>query len=254
MGALASLLPDGVSPLFAALVVLAAYFTSALTAAFGLGGGLALLAVMSALLPAPAVIPVHGVAQLGSNASRFTLQRAHVVWPILLWFSLGGVLGAALGGRVWVGLPEWALRGAVGLFILVTVWGPKPKSFEPGPRTFFATGAVGSFLTMFFGATGPIAATMLSATKLDRLALTATHAACMVAQHLLKIIAFGFLGFAFAEWASLIIAIVAAGFLGAWTGVALLKAMPEEKFRTGFRFVLTFFGCYLIAVALWDLL
>ncbi|HRX39312.1 MAG: sulfite exporter TauE/SafE family protein [Parvularculaceae bacterium] len=254
MDILSSLTPEGVSPIIAALVVFTSFFTSALTASFGLGGGLALLAVMSALLPPIAVIPVHGVAQLGANFSRFTLQRRDVVWPIILWFALGGVLGTALGGKIYVALPEALLRAGVGLFVLFTVWGPKPKAFAPGPTSFFLTGALGAFLTMFFGATGPIAATMLSVTKLDRLKIVATHAACMVTQHALKTLAFGFLGFAFAHWALLIAAILIAGYLGAWSGVKLLRAMPEKQFRTGFRAVLTFFGVYLIAAGMYSAL
>jgi uncharacterized membrane protein YfcA len=242
-------LPDAVTPSIALIVVVASFFTSALTASFGLGGGLALLAAMSAVLPAAAVIPVHGVAQLGSNASRFILQRRHVVWPIILWFGLGSLVGSAAGGRIYVALPEWLLRGAVGVFILLTVWGPKPKAFAPGPFSFFATGAIGAFLSMFFGATGPIAATMLSATKLSKFEIVATHAAAMIVQHGLKILAFGYLGFAYAEWAFLIIAIVIAGFLGTWSGTKLLGAMPEKRFRTGFKLVLTAIAVYLLGAA-----
>jgi uncharacterized membrane protein YfcA len=244
------MLPDSISPLVAALIVAASFLTSALTASFGLGGGLALLAVMSALLPAPAVIPVHGVAQLGSNASRFILQFREVAWPIVLWFGLGGVIGSLAGGRLYVELPEGLLRGAVGAFVLFTVWGPRPKAFAPGRLSFFATGAIGAFLTMFFGATGPIAAAMLSVTKLMKLQVVATHAACMVAQHALKTLAFGVLGFAYADWAALIAAILIAGFLGAWAGTRILAAMPEEGFRNGFRLVLTAFGTYLLGAAL----
>lgn len=246
----ASFAPEGVSPLVAALVILASLFTSALTAAFGLGGGLALLAVMSAMFPPAAVIPVHGVAQLGANFSRFFLQRRDVVWRIVFWFSAGGAIGTAIGARLFVELPEAFLRGAVGFFVLYTVWGPKPRAFAPGATSFFATGAVGSFLTMFFGATGPIAATMLSATKLGRLAIVATHAGCMVVQHALKTLAFGVLGFAFAEWALLIVSILIAGFAGSWMGTHMLRRMPEARFRKGFRLVLTFFGVYLIGVAI----
>lgn len=249
MDLLSSLTPEGVSPLVAALVVVASFFTAALTASFGLGGGLALLAVMSALFPPAAVIPVHGVAQLGSNLSRFTLQRRDIVWPIVLWFGLGGMLGTAAGGRLYVELPEELLRAGVGVFVLVTVWGPKPKAFQPGPKSFFLTGAVGAFLTMFFGATGPIAATMLSTTKLGRLPIVATHAGCMVVQHGLKTLAFGLIGFAFGKWALLMLAILAAGFLGSYAGVKILRKMPEDRFRKGFRAVLTFFGLYLIAAA-----
>jgi uncharacterized membrane protein YfcA len=252
MDALALFLPDGL-PLWAALTaVIAAFFSAALTAAFGLGGGLALLAVMSTVFPAPAVIPVHGVAQIGSNAGRFYLQRKDVVWRIALWFALGGVIGAAFGGRLAVEMPVWALRAGVGIFILYTVWGPRPKSFSPGLKTFFFTGAVGSFLTMFFGATGPIAATMLSATQLGRLNIVATHAACMVAQHGMKIIAFGLLGFAYGKWAPLIVVILVAGFAGTYIGTHYLRKMPEETFKRGFTFVLTVIAIYLLGAAAFE--
>ena len=245
----AALLPEGL-PLWAGLAaIIAAFFTAALTAAFGLGGGLALLAVMSAVFPAAAVVPVHGVAQLGSNAGRFYLQRRDVVWPIVLWFSAGGLIGAALGGRLAIEMPVWALRAGVAAFILYTVWGPRPKGFRPGVKTFFATGAIGSFLTMFFGATGPIAATMLSATKLDRLGLVATHAACMVAQHGLKIVVFGVLGFAFVDWAALTAAILVSGFAGTVVGTHHLRRMPEASFKRGFKMILTLIAIYLLVAA-----
>ena len=243
------LLPDSL-PVWAAItVVVASFFTAALTAAFGLGGGLALLAVMSAAFPASAVIPIHGVAQIGSNASRFALQRRNVVWPIVLWFTAGAVIGASLGGRIAIALPGWALQAGVGLFILYTVWGPQPKKFAPGPTTFAATGAAGSFLTMFFGATGPIAAAMLAATKLGRLNIVATHAACMVAQHGLKIVLFGLLGFAYGEWAFLIGAVLIAGFAGTALGTGALRRMPETTFKRGFNIMLTVIATYLLVAA-----
>lgn len=246
---LSAFLPDAL-PLWAGIAaVIAAFAAAALTAAFGIGGGLALLAIMSVIFPAPAVVPVHGVAQLGSNLGRFFLQLRSTVWPIVLWFSLGGLIGAAIGGRAAVELPVWALRVGVAGFILFTVWGPKLKSAAPGPTTFFTTGAIASFLTMFFGATGPIAATMLSAVGLDRLRLVATHAACMVAQHGLKILIFGALGFAYGEWVWLIAAMLIFGFAGTWLGTRYLRKMPEAIFRRGFRYVLTIIAAYLLVAA-----
>ncbi len=250
---ISSFLPEAVPLWIAVTVVLASFFTAALTASFGLGGGLALLAVMSAVFPAPAVIPVHGVAQAGANAGRFYLQRLSVVWPIVLWFSLGGLIGSAIGGRLAVETPVWLLRGGVGAFILFTVWGPKPKSFAPGKATFLSTGVAAGFLTMFFGATGPIAAAMLSATSLDRLSIVATHAAAMVIQHAVKIVAFGLLGFAYGEWAPLMAAILLAGFAGTAAGTGALRRMPEETFRRGFKFTITAIAVYLIVSALLDI-
>ncbi len=246
---IAFFLPEAVPAWAAVAAIVGAFCAAALTAAFGIGGGLALLAIMSAVFPAQAVIPIHGVAQIGSNAGRFILQMKDTVWPIVLWFAAGGVLGALAGGRLAVEMPVWALRGGVGVFILYTVWGPSLKGFSPGPVSFFSTGAVGSFLTMFFGATGPIAATMLSVTKLDRLKIVATHAACMVAQHGLKILIFGALGFAYGEWIWLLAAILGFGFAGTWIGTRFLRRMPEALFRQGFKWVLTIIAAYLFVAA-----
>jgi uncharacterized membrane protein YfcA len=249
MSAEALLLPDGVSAAAAAIVVMCSFFTSALTAAFGLGGGLALLGIMGALFPPAAVIPVHGVAQLGANASRLALQWRSVAWPIVLWFALGSTVGAFVGARLFVEIPQNLLRALIGLFILATVWGPKPRGFSPGAKSYFATGAASAMLSMFVGATGPIAAAMVGVARLGKLETVATHAGAMTAQHALKSLAFGFVGFAYAEWAPLIGAVLAFGFLGAAAGTRLLRDMAEEKFRKGFAFVLTFFGCYLIGRA-----
>ena len=247
---LAGFLPDAV-PLWAAgLVVFVSFFTAAITAAFGLGGGLALLAIMSALFPAAAVVPVHGAAQAGANGGRFYLQRKEVVWRIVLWFSLGGLIGAAIGGRMAVEAPVWLLRGGVGLFVLWTLWGPKLKGFAPGHLSFFFTGIVTGILTMFFGATGPIVAAMLSVAGLTRLNIVATHAAAMVIQHVFKIVAFGLLGFAYGAWAWLIGAILLSGFAGTYAGTHYLRAMPEETFRRGFKIILTAIAAYLLVAAL----
>ena len=250
---MSALLPDGLSSGAAAIVVLSSFFTSALTASFGLGGGLALLAIMGAVLPPAAVIPVHGVAQLGSNSSRLILQWKSVAWPIVAWFLAGSLAGSIAGARLYVEVPEALLQALIGAFVLITVYGPKPKGFAPGKKTFFLTGAASAVLSMFVGATGPIAAAMVGVARLDKLKTVATHAGAMAGQHLLKSLAFGVIGFAYADWAAVIAAVVVAGFLGAAAGTRLLRDMPEEKFRKGFTLVLTFFGCYLIGSALLQL-
>ena len=51
------------------------FFTSALAGITGLGGGVILLGLMPMFLTASTVIPVHGAAQLSSNASRVWFGR-----------------------------------------------------------------------------------------------------------------------------------------------------------------------------------
>lgn len=212
----------------AALLTAASFATSLISAGFGLGGGVLLLALMGVLLPPAALIPVHGVAQLGSNAGRALVMRAAVDRRALGPFLLGSAAGALAGAAVAVELPPGAIRVGVGVFILWTLLAPPPPVLR---RAAGAMGAASSFLSMFVGATGPFVSAFVRALGRDRRGTVATHAAFMTAQHLLKCAAFGLFGFAFAPWLGLCAAMLAAGFLGTLVGERLLARLPERTFR-----------------------
>ena len=146
------------------------------------------------------------------------------------------------------------MRICVGAFVLWTLWGQMPKNFAPKAASFLATGLIGSFLTMFFGATGPIAAAMLNAANLDRLKTVSTHAAAMVVQHGVKTAAFFSIGFAYQEWVAIFAAIIAAGTLGAWAGTRLLKSMGDAEFKAGFRLLLSAVAIYLLYLGFAELI
>ncbi|MFN3170304.1 MAG: TSUP family transporter [Hyphomicrobiales bacterium] len=251
LAGLESLLPDGLSLGFALLLIVTAFFTAALTAAFGIGGGVALLAVMASIVPVAVLIPVHGVVQLGANAGRALVQWRLVVWPMLGIFTVGALIGALVGGQLVVTLPEALLKTFVGLFVLFTLWAPKVKGSKGGPLGLAVGGVFATILTMFVGATGPFVAALLAPRLDDRTHYAGTHAAAMVMQHGLKVVVFGFLGFAFGAWVPVMAAMVAAGFLGTLLGTKLLHALPEKTFRTAFKWVLTLLAIQLIASAAW---
>jgi len=233
------LFPDPLGAAATATLVAVSFFTSALTAAVGLGGGVALIAVMAALMPPAALVPVHGVVQLGSNAGRALVQLRHVDWLIALWFAAGAVFGAAIGGAIAVELPGAILKAGIGVFVLWVVWGRKPKFGKARKRAMAAAGFASTFLSMFFGAAGPIGGAVLSTLGLTRHGFVANQAVTALIMHIFKIIAFGALGFAFAPWAGLIVLMIASGFLGTLTGSRLLGRMDEKTFRTGFKWVMT---------------
>jgi uncharacterized membrane protein YfcA len=249
MMSLASLLPPEFGLPAALLLCAVSFLTSALTAAIGLGGGVALIAVMATVMPPLAVVPLHGVVQLGSNFGRAVVQRRHVAWHIFVWFAAGSLLGALIGGRLAFALPGTALKAILGLFILYAVWGPKPKIAGGGGVVFALVGAVSTFLTMFVGATGPFAAAVLPRKQMHKAQVVGSHAANMSLQHLLKIGVFGMLGFAYGPWLPLLAAMVATGFLGTLVGSRLLDRLPERAFRIAFSAVLTVLAVKLLADA-----
>ncbi|MEO1142759.1 MAG: sulfite exporter TauE/SafE family protein, partial [Pseudomonadota bacterium] len=86
-----ALLPESLSYSSVIFLIVASFFTSALTAAAGIGGGLLMLAIMTYIIPTSAIIAVHGVVQLGSNASRSWVQRAHINWNVTQIFLIGSL-------------------------------------------------------------------------------------------------------------------------------------------------------------------
>ncbi|PHP68889.1 hypothetical protein CSC94_02550 [Zhengella mangrovi] len=247
MDLVASLLPDTLGTGGALLLVVASFFTSALTAAFGVGGGLFMLALMGVMIPVAALIPVHGAVQLGSNTGRAWRQRAHVNTTILLPFLAGAIVGSMAGGYFVTGIPDAALKLVLGIFIIVVTWARIP-GFESLSRAGLAAGGgILGFVTMLVGATGPMMAAFLSKIlPSDRKALVATHALLMMVLHALKIAVFGVLGFAFADWLPLVAAMIAVGYAGTLWGTTLLEKMPEALFRKAFRILLTLLALDLV--------
>lgn len=229
-------------PIAAALIVLS-FLGSFITAAFGIGGGAVLIAVFATLLPAAAIIPVHGLVQLGSNVGRAVLTFAHIHWVVVLPFLIGSVVGIAFGSAFVVQLDAGMIQIGVGLFILWSILMPPPAFMR---RSASVAGTISSFLTMFFGATGPFIAAFVKAQGLERMGHTATHATLMTIQHTLKTFAFGFLGFAFSLWAGLIALLVVSGFLGTIVGRHVLMRVNETVFRFTLNLILAALALRLI--------
>lgn len=234
-----ALLPNGVSPILGLGLVTLSFITSGMTAAAGIGGGVVMLSVLASVLPPLVVLPIHGLVQVGSNAGRGFLLREHIDWRLLMLFSLGAIVGIAIGAKMFVALPIGILRGVIAVFILYSVWAPKLKPSNLPYPAYAAVGAVTSFATMFVGGTGSLVAAFLSPERFGRHGMVATHASCMTVQHTLKVIAFGFIGFAYLPWALLIAAMIGTGFLGTIVGRKLLGRMNEKTFRFIYRSVLT---------------
>lgn len=232
-------LPPGVDAFTALALILLSFFASALTAAFGIGGGMTMLGALAGSVSPNVVIAVHGMVQFGSNIGRAVLQKAHAHWPSFWRFLAGSVIGALIGGFAFTSLPERVLMGILGAFILAMVWLPKPRMPGFAKSGLVLGGVVSSILSMFVGATGPFAQALLLPLGLDRKAMIATNALMMTAQHGLKVIVFGFVGVALIPWLPLVATMIATGFLGTVLGTKLLEKLPERAFQVIIRGLLT---------------
>lgn len=237
------LLPPELGPLTGLALLGISFLGSFITAAFGIGGGVVVLAVFASLLPPAALIPVHGVIQLGSNAGRAIIMRDHISTAVFIPFLIGALAGVVLGAIVVVDLPPAAVQISVGCFILWTIVA-KPPAFLR--RAAWIAGSVSTFLTMFFGATGPFVAAYVKSHGFERMAQVGTHAACMTSQHGLKVVAFGILGFAFGPYIPLVIGMIVVGFAGTVVGRKVLMKIDEKRFKLALNGILILLSLRLI--------
>ena len=228
MNELVSLLPPAMPLLDAGLLVAASLVTSFISAAFGIGGGFTLIALLALLLPPAALIPVHGIVQFGSNAGRVGIMLKDVVWRPVLPFVIGTLIGAGLGAMVVVQLPPWAVQLALGIFIIWAVFAKLPPIQQ---RYILLGGVVSSFLTMFFGATGNFIAAMVKSMNLYPVPHVATHSLMMTFQHFVKVLIFGLIGFQFGPYIILIIGMLISGFIGTIIGSRFLTKAGGRYFK-----------------------
>lgn len=234
-----TLLPDSLSPAAALLLLLASVMGSMISASLGAGGGLLLLVIMAGWMPAAAIIPVHGLVQLGSNVGRAALTWRYIDWKVIAAFAPGVLIGASLGAWLLVDLPAQVWQLTIALFVLFLCWGPKlPKTAISGPGIVVAS-AVTSFISLFVGASGPLVAAFIKQIHSNRFNTIATFSTAMALQHAPKAIVFGMAGFMLSDWLAFVVAMIGCGFAGTWLGLHLLKNVSDQRFSRILNLVLT---------------
>ncbi|MCP4431009.1 MAG: sulfite exporter TauE/SafE family protein [Gammaproteobacteria bacterium] len=228
--------------------MLAAFGTSILTAITGVGGGMTLIAIMPGLLPAPAIIPVHGVVQLFSNSSRAFFGWQHIHWGFTTAFVCGAFIGGLLAARLTLEINLKYSPLLIAAYILFSVWGPKLQ-FKKAPRgEFFTIGLCQTGLSMIVGATGPLGQASLLSKGLQRDALVVTAALMTTFTHLIKILLFGIIGFTFISYWQLITGMSIGVIVGAYIGTHIRYRIAEHLYREILKWLLTILAIRIILV------
>jgi uncharacterized membrane protein YfcA len=220
--------------------------TSIVSGVMGLAGGMLLLAALLFWLDPVVAIPVHGVVQLVSNASRAWFQRAHIRWDAVWRFAWPLLPAGAAGLWLLRAIPPDAERIAIGAFVVVATWlpgwlqlGASAAAHRDAGRALPVGGVLVGFLSTSIGATGPVLAPFILALGLAPAAMIGTMAACQIFQHATKIALFGATGFDFGRFALPALALSAAAIVGSAIGTRLLDRLPARAFAIAVRIVLT---------------
>jgi len=227
------------------LIIAGSFASSAISAAFAVGGGFLMLAIVTSVIPISAVVPVHSATLLGTSVGRSLFFFRHVDWSITRPFIIGALIGAPLGARIYFNLPESVIAAVIGCMMLVTVWAPTIRWRPYFSHPFFYVGIVHTFLSSLFSFGGLMQALMLR-TKLLKMQVIGTLAVSLLVMNVFKLIGYFSFGFDFKPYLGVIIAATCAGIPGALLGRRLVNSVSEEKFRLLFKIIMTAFAFRLL--------
>lgn len=236
-------IPADISEFTFYFLIFASMVTSFISSAFGIGGGAVLIGLLAIKLPPFALLPIHGIVQIGSNFGRTIIFLKDIKKDVIIPFSLGTILGSFLGGTFFVQIEPWLLQLIVAVFILWSVFGKIPAV---GASHITLGGIFSGFFTMFFGASGTLVAGMVKTMKLEPINHLATHSALMTIQHSAKVVIFGFVGFAYAEYFFLIAGMIISGFIGTVIGKKILIKFGKKYFKIVLDIILTLIAFNLV--------
>jgi len=224
--------------------------TSFISGILGMAGGMVLMGVLLALLPVPAAMMLHGVAQMAANGWRAWLWRGAVNWQVFRGFALG-----ALAVLAFFSLIQLAVSKPVAYLLL----GATPFIGTLLPRDFklnidkplhpLVCGVSCISIQLLAGVSGPLLDVFFIHSQMDRKGVVATKAVGQAFGHILKIIYFGLLlasDRGSIEW-WLAGACVLLAMFGTTLSRRVLEAMTDANFRSWTRRVVMVIGlCYLV--------
>ncbi len=235
---------------YADMVVLAlvAFGASTLAAVAGFGGSVILLPFLVSAVGLREAIPVLTVAQLIGNASRVWFNRHELSYPVIGWFSLGGIPTAALGGYLFASAPLPALTRLLGGFLLLMVVWRLTKRTVPriSTRSFTLLGGVSSLISALVGSVGPLMAPFFLAHGLMRGAYIGTEAACTVVMHVTKLIAYHRFSLLSGDNTLFGLALGSVMIFGSFAGKRILDRVSERLFVRLIEVTLTVMGFYFL--------
>lgn len=206
------------------------FLTSTVAGILGFAGGMLLIAAMPIFLPASLVVPLHGITQLSSNASRAYFARQSIQWNLLAPFVFGSLFGIGLFGSVLLNTPvEW-IPLLIGIYILLSLWSIEFKGLLRRFETLFVIGLLQTGLGLLVGATGPLSLAILVRKLSCKEQIVATSAVFMLISHLFKLALFGLFGFAFQQHLMIITMMIVGAVTGSWLGTKLRLKVANERY------------------------
>lgn len=163
----------------------------ALTTVAGLGGGLLLTVVLSALWDPHFALCATAPGLLAGNLHRYWRFRSHLDRPLARAYVMGGVPGALVGASAAVALPAWALQGGFIVLAAAVMWRHVGHPLTVPPAALVPGGFLTGFLTSTSSGGGLVAGPLLLAAGLRGGPYVATAALGAFALHVTRLSVYG---------------------------------------------------------------
>ncbi|ELA08001.1 hypothetical protein MOMA_05556 [Moraxella macacae 0408225] len=228
------------------LLGLTSLITSALSAVTGVGGGMILIGLMPFFLPSLAIIPVHGITQLASNASRAWFGRKDIIWLPFKRFVIGSILGMVVFGILIRFVKLDLIPLFIGLYILLLQWSSIFNRLIRRFESFVLVGFLQTGLGVFVGTPGPLNVAVLNRHYSDAHQVVATGAIMMTVVHGAKVLVYMTLGFVFYDYWQLLVFMVVMATAGSWLGTKLRHWFSANWLKKILPYLLTLLALKLI--------
>lgn len=240
-------------------ITVASLITSFISGILGMAGGMILMGVLLALLPLPAAMMLHGIAQLASNGGRAWLWRREVNWRIFRGYAMGAMVSFVLFLAVLLVVAKPVAYILLGLTPFIGFALPKRLALNVDRRGHpLGCGVICTGMQLLAGVSGPLLDVFFVQSKMDRRGVVATKAMSQTLGHFIKIIYFGGIGAASASGdalaglsLSLIVACVLLAFTGTTLSRRVLEKMSDANFRNWTQWTVMTMGVIYLANGVW---
>jgi uncharacterized membrane protein YfcA len=228
--------------------------SSFISGTFGMAGGMVLLGVLLIYFDVTTAMVLFSIIQFVANAWRAALWWRFVLWPIFLWYAVGGVVAFAIM-RAIAYVPDkatvYVMLGALPFVVEVLPAAARPNIQWRGVP--FVTGLLTTVVQFLAGVGGPFLDVFFQKSKLDRKTTLASKAVVQTFSHVLRGAYFGSFGtletFERPWW--LYVAAIGVAIMGTSLTPIIIERMTDHGFRQWTRvIILTVSGIYLVRGAL----
>ena len=214
-------------------VVIATTVGFTIAGAAGFGGGIIAIPVLVWVFGVKEAIPIFSISQMLSVSTRVWLHRSGLNWPVVRYFTLGGIPLCILGSFVFISInTEVLVRILGGMMLLILIYTRLPigRGFNMRLWGFVPVGAATGFGSGFMGFPGPFAVVFFLAYGLTASSFIGTLSLGMALIQLPKLIIFGTNGLLTPRVLVLGLGLGLIGIGSTYLGRFILRRVPEKVF------------------------